>query len=78
MMMIDGMRTQLTNELVNRKLIRGLEESSSNAKSVGIVRCVLVCFCVCVLVVGLYGVYWYVFFVVCVLLFLLVHVYYCT
>lgn len=42
MVMIDGMRQQLTTELTNRKLIRCLEGSSLNSKNHELVRCVLV------------------------------------
>lgn len=42
MVMIDGMRQQLSTELVNRKLIRSLEEASINARNHDVVRCVLV------------------------------------
>lgn len=45
MFMIDGMRGQLASELTHRRLISSVGEASSNARHVGLVRCVLVRAC---------------------------------
>lgn len=42
MNMLDGMRTQLLSELLSRRLITSLAESSVNAQDAGLVRFVLV------------------------------------